>query len=101
MGDGGVRVIAVGGCGICSARVFALLAFFVFVVVVVTFFTLPAMTLLVDGLIKTLSQEFIFSDSAELTPLEETPELDCLPAETLLIVEKPLVQDWRLVMEPR
>ena len=98
MGDGGVRVIAVGGCGICSARVFALLAFFF---VVVTFFTLPAMTLLVDGLIKTLSQEFIFSDSAELTPLEETPELDCLPAETLLIVEKPLVQDWRLVMEPR
>ena len=53
------------------------------------------------GLIKTKSQEFNFSEWAELTPLEETPELDCFPTEALLIVEKPLWQDCRLVMEPR
>lgn len=108
-GEGGVRVIAVGGGGgICTARVFV--APFVILdwshVVVFFFFPLlfcsiEVLFLLVDGLTRTFSQEFIFSDSAELTPLEDSPELDCFPAETLLIVEKPLVQDCRLVIEPR
>lgn len=46
--------------------------------------------------IRTVSQECSLSEWAELTPLE-----DCLPMEILLMVEKPLWQDCRLVMDPR